>query len=151
MYPAHLLVLLAVCVSLLGASSTPPLPLNLYQFRNMIICTIPDREPLLAFSNYGCYCGKGGSGTPVDELDRCCQTHDNCYGEAEKLPECQGILSGPYINTYSYDCTKGKLTCNDQEDKCKLFICNCDRTAAMCFAKAPYKEENNRIDPNRCK
>nr|AHZ08805.1 phospholipase A2 [Micropechis ikaheca] len=151
MYPAHLLVLLAVCVSLLGASSTPPLPLNLYQFRNMIICTIPDREPLLAFSNYGCYCGKGGSGTPVDELDRCCQTHDNCYGEAEKLPECKGILSRPYVNTYAYDCTKGKITCNDQKDKCKLFICNCDRTAAMCFAKARYIEANNHIDPKRCK
>lgn len=42
----------------------------------MIKCTIPDSSPLLEFNGYGCYCGLGGSGTPVDELDRflqlCC-------------------------------------------------------------------------------
>uniref|UniRef100_A0A671MLH4 Phospholipase A2 n=1 Tax=Sinocyclocheilus anshuiensis TaxID=1608454 RepID=A0A671MLH4_9TELE len=42
----------------------------LWQFRAMILCNIPDSWPALDYADYGCYCGKGGSGTPVDELDR---------------------------------------------------------------------------------
>ena len=35
----------------------------------------------LAF--YGNFCGLGSRGdVPKDEVDQCCQTHDNCYGEA---------------------------------------------------------------------
>nr|AAZ22653.1 PLA-3 precursor [Notechis scutatus] len=151
MYPAHLLVLLAVCVSLLGAASIPPLPLNLAQFDNMIECANYGRRPSWHYMDYGCYCGKGGSGTPVDELDRCCQTHDDCYGEAEKLPACNYLMSGPYYNTYSYECNEGELTCKDNNDECKAFICNCDRTAAICFARAPYNDANWNIDTKtRC-
>lgn len=42
----------------------------LWQFRDMILCTIPDSWPVIEYTDYGCYCGKGGSGTPVDDLDR---------------------------------------------------------------------------------
>lgn len=42
----------------------------LWQFRSMILCTVPDSWPALDYADYGCYCGLGGSGTPVDELDR---------------------------------------------------------------------------------
>nr|Q45Z26.1 RecName: Full=Acidic phospholipase A2 5; Short=svPLA2; AltName: Full=Phosphatidylcholine 2-acylhydrolase 5; Short=PLA-5; Flags: Precursor [Tropidechis carinatus]AAZ22658.1 PLA-5 precursor [Tropidechis carinatus] len=146
MYPAHLLVLLAVCVSLLGAASIPARPLNLYQFGNMIQCANHGRRPTWHYMDYGCYCGKGGSGTPVDELDRCCQTHDDCYGEAEKLPACNYMMSGPYYNTYSYECNDGELTCKDNNDECKAFICNCDRTAAICFARTPYNDANWNIN-----
>lgn len=41
-----------------------------WQFRDMIICTNPNSWPILDYVDYGCYCGIGGSGTPVDELDR---------------------------------------------------------------------------------
>lgn len=27
-----------------------------------------------------------------------------------------------------------------------MFICNCDRAAAMCFAKAPYDPSHYRLD-----
>uniref|UniRef100_U3FYP5 phospholipase A2 n=1 Tax=Micrurus fulvius TaxID=8637 RepID=U3FYP5_MICFL len=143
MNPAHLLVLAAVCVSLLGASSIPPEPLNLYQFKNMIKCT--NTRHWLSFTNYGCYCGYGGSGTPVDELDRCCQVHDKCYDTAKRVHKCF-----PSVRTYSYDCSEGKLTCKDNNTKCKDFVCNCDRTAALCFAKAPYNDKNYNIDLKRC-
>nr|1DPY_A Chain A, PHOSPHOLIPASE A2 [Bungarus caeruleus] len=108
---------------------------NLIQFKNMIQCA--GTRIWTAYVAYGCYCGKGGSGTPVDELDRCCYTHDHCYNEAEKIPGCN-----PNIKTYSYTCTQPNLTCTDSADTCAQFLCECDRTAAICFASAPYNSNN---------
>nr|WVG99552.1 phospholipase A2 [Pseudonaja textilis] len=142
MHPAHLLVPLGVCVSLLGAARIPPLPLSLVEFRILIKCANHNSRNVLDYADYGCYCGKGGSGTPVDELDRCCQAHDYCYDDAEKLPACNYLFSGPYWNPYSYKCNEGEITCTDDNDECAAFICNCDRTAAICFAGATYNDEN---------
>nr|AAZ22666.1 Pa-20 precursor [Pseudechis australis] len=145
MSPAHLLVLLAVCVSLLGASDVRPQPLNLIQLSNMIKCAIPGSRPLFQYTDYGCYCGKGGHGTPVDELDRCCKAHDDCYGEAGK----KGCY--PVLTLYSWECTEKVPTCNSKT-KCKRIVCDCDAAVAKCFAKAPYKKENYNIDTKtRCK
>ncbi|XP_053267935.1 phospholipase A2 [Pleuronectes platessa] len=80
------------------------------QFRNMIMCTLPGRWPIRDYTDYGCYCGKGGSGTPVDELDRCCQVHDNCYGEAEQHDECLPIFDSPYIEWYTWSCDQASNT-----------------------------------------
>nr|P00599.1 RecName: Full=Basic phospholipase A2 1; Short=svPLA2; AltName: Full=DE-I; AltName: Full=Phosphatidylcholine 2-acylhydrolase [Naja melanoleuca] len=117
---------------------------NLYQFKNMIHCTVPNR-PWWHFANYGCYCGRGGKGTPVDDLDRCCQIHDKCYDEAEKISGCW-----PYIKTYTYESCQGTLTCKDG-GKCAASVCDCDRVAANCFARATYNDKNYNIDFNaRC-
>uniref|UniRef100_A0A194AT46 phospholipase A2 n=1 Tax=Micrurus tener TaxID=1114301 RepID=A0A194AT46_9SAUR len=142
---AHLLVLAAVCVSLLGASSIPPEPLNLINFKLMIECTT--RRSVWDFTNYGCYCGAGGSGTPVDELDRCCKVHDDCYAAAEKYHGCS-----PKATLYTSTCSPrtGNVTCKGNGTNCKAFVCNCDRTAALCFGKAPYNNNNHKIDPSRC-
>ncbi|XP_063171799.1 phospholipase A2 isoform X2 [Candoia aspera] len=67
---AHHLVLAAACVSFLAASTIRPIPRNLLQFNNMIKCAIPGSKPLMEYADYGCYCGFGGSGTPVDDLDK---------------------------------------------------------------------------------
>nr|AAZ22651.1 PLA-1 precursor [Notechis scutatus] len=139
MYPAHLLVLLAVCVSLLGAASIPPLPLNLAQFDNMIECANYGSRPSWHYMDYGCYCGKEGSGTPVDELDRCCKTYDDCYTEAEKRG-CH-----PKFSAYSWKCGSDGPTC-DSETGCKRSVCDCDATAAKCSAKAPFNQANWNID-----
>ncbi|XP_007438344.2 phospholipase A2 [Python bivittatus] len=148
---AHRLVLAAVCVSFLAASTIPPVPRNLLQFHNMIKCAIPSSNPVLDFADYGCYCGFGGSGTPVDDLDRCCQIHDHCYAQSKQHPACRFLVDNPYTKTYSYSCSGGNITCTDDEDECAAFICNCDRTAAICFARAPYNEEYRKLDTKYCK
>nr|Q8UW08.1 RecName: Full=Basic phospholipase A2; Short=svPLA2; AltName: Full=Phosphatidylcholine 2-acylhydrolase; Flags: Precursor [Hydrophis hardwickii]AAL54920.1 PLA2 [Hydrophis hardwickii] len=146
MYPAHLLVLLAVCVSLLGAASIPPLPLNLVQFSYVITCANHGRRSSLDYADYGCYCGAGGSGTPVDELDRCCQIHDDCYGEAEK----QGCY--PKMLIYDYYCGSDGPYCRNVKKKCNRMVCDCDVAAAKCFARNAYNNANYNIDTNkRCK
>lgn len=59
-----------LCLSPVGAASAEVSPRAVWLFRKMIKCTLPNSHPLLDFGDYGCYCGLGGSGTPVDELDR---------------------------------------------------------------------------------
>ncbi|KAI3372320.1 hypothetical protein L3Q82_022825, partial [Scortum barcoo] len=81
-----------------------------WQFRSMILCTVHDSWPVLDYADYGCYCGLGGSGTPVDELDRCCQIHDQCYREAMQHDECWPLLDNPYTELYSYRCDKASRT-----------------------------------------
>ncbi|XP_050762834.1 phospholipase A2 [Gymnogyps californianus] len=132
-----------------GAASAAVLPWAVWGLRSMIKCTIPDSHPLLEFSDYGCYCGLGGSGTPVDAVDRCCQVHDNCYSQAMKLELCRFLVDNPYTNLYSFSCSSGQITCNSENNECEMFICNCDRAAAMCFAKAPYNPDHSRLDTEK--
>ncbi|NXV91362.1 PA21B Phospholipase, partial [Calonectris borealis] len=135
-------------LSSVGAASAAVSPRALWEFRKMIKCTIPDSRPVLEFADYGCYCGFGGSGTPVDELDRCCQVHDDCYSQAKKLESCRFLVDNPYTKSYSFSCSSGQITCNNT-NKCETFICNCDRAAALCFAKAPYNPEHRRLDTEK--
>nr|ACY68711.1 phospholipase A2 isoform 2 [Parasuta nigriceps] len=136
MYPAHLLVLLAVCVSLLGATRFPPRPLNLIQFSYLIQCANHGRRPTWHYMDYGCFCGSGGYGTPVDDLDRCCKIHDDCYGEAQK----KGC--NPYWTMYDYYCGSNGPYCRNIKKKCLRAVCDCDVEAAYCFARTPYNNAN---------
>ncbi|KAM9820707.1 phospholipase A2, minor isoenzyme-like [Neosynchiropus ocellatus] len=143
------LVVLAACLALAHALDYKALN----QFRSMIVCLMPDSWPVLDYADYGCYCGKGGSGKPVDELDRCCQVHDQCYSDAMQHDDCWPILDNPYTEFYAYDCDENnkKVTCDrGSNDDCEHFICECDRKAAECFAKAPWNPENEHLPSDQC-
>ena len=83
-----------LCVAVLAGVSRPRR--SLWDLKNLIDCALPSSWPVIDFADYGCYCGKGGSGTAVDKLDRCvcvcvcvcrcCETHGHCYSAAKALP-----------------------------------------------------------------
>ncbi|XP_037536641.1 phospholipase A2-like [Nematolebias whitei] len=114
----------------------------------MIVCTQPDVDPL-KYSDYGCYCGFGGGGTPVDEVDKCCQTHDNCYEKSRMTPECNSIIYSPYILVYKYSCSDKQVTCSEANEKCRAAVCECDRAVSQCLAQNKYDPANKNLDAKK--
>ncbi|XP_066500681.1 phospholipase A2 [Hoplias malabaricus] len=141
------LILLVATVSAVRGA-----PYALWQFGKMIQCAQPGVNPLI-YNNYGCYCGLGGSGTPIDPVDGCCEVHDKCYLNARKLPECPTIVDLPYVKVYDYTCSNSRVTCSGSNDKCQAAVCECDRAAARCFAENNhnYNSEHKNLDQNLCK
>ncbi|XP_047236310.1 phospholipase A2-like [Girardinichthys multiradiatus] len=125
------------------------LPKAVWQFAEMISCVQPGVNPL-NYNEYSCWCGLGGGGTPVDDVDRCCQVHDNCYGNSKTIPECEGILDLPYVIIYDFSCSNKQVDCSATNDKCQAAVCECDRVAAHCFARHAYNPDNKYIDPKLC-
>ncbi|XP_073322379.1 phospholipase A2-like [Pagrus major] len=139
-----LMLLLTACT--VGGQNTSR---AVWQFGYMINCVQPDVNPL-KYNNYGCYCGYGGKGTPVDDLDRCCKVHDDCYGAQMKIPECSGFFDKPYFIYYRYTCSENQVTCSATNNKCKAAACECDRAAALCFARVKYNRKHKFRDPKLC-
>ena len=50
----------------------------------------------LKLANYGNFCGYGGEGVPIDELDQCCCMHDKCYGDI-MAGVCDGKVSEAHL------------------------------------------------------
>ncbi|KAI4587966.1 hypothetical protein MJG53_002374 [Ovis ammon polii x Ovis aries] len=69
-----------------------PMHSSFWQFQRMVK-HITGRSAFFSYYGYGCYCGLGGKGTPVDNTDRCCLAHDCCYERAKHLG-CQPVLNG---------------------------------------------------------
>ncbi|XP_031572942.1 basic phospholipase A2 caudoxin-like [Actinia tenebrosa] len=109
---------------------------NLLQFGLMVNCMTG--RFALDYNNYGSYCGVGGSGTPVDDLDRCCKVHDECYGRYDHCTPYY-IYYTSYRTGWHPNC---KITCGDT-DPCRKAVCMCDKEAAECFAKNKYNPKNN--------
>merc|ERR1739838_241338 len=121
----NLLLLLTACMA--NAS--------LLQFGSMIKCTQPDVNAFIYY-NYGCWCGFGGTGAPVDEVDRCCNVHDDCYYYCRTSPDCRPVVDFPYFKVYDFSCTDGQVSCPASNDGCQACVCACDHAAASCFAQA---------------
>ncbi|XP_004592469.2 phospholipase A2, membrane associated-like [Ochotona princeps] len=117
---------------------------NLLNFRKMIKFTT-GKEPATTYGFYGCFCGLGGTGTPLDATDRCCATHDCCYTRLENLG------CGTKLLNYHYSLSDNTITCED-EDYCRKELCQCDRTAAYCFAanQDTYNKEYEYYSNSRC-
>ncbi|XP_039223212.1 phospholipase A2 homolog otoconin-22-like isoform X1 [Crotalus tigris] len=60
---------------------------------------------LANFTNYGCHCGAGTQGLPVDAIDRCCHSHDCCYNKVE-MYGCN-----PKVLTYRFYAQGDKIKC----------------------------------------
>ncbi|XP_030078030.1 uncharacterized protein LOC115482423 [Microcaecilia unicolor] len=101
---------------------------NLLDFAQMIR-NVTGKHAVPSYSFYGCYCGTGGRGKPLDATDRCCHAHDCCYAKL-KANGCT-----PKLDDYDYTVSNGTITCTDAPDECGLLACACDKTAAFCFRR----------------
>ena len=120
---------------------------DILNFNNMIRETT-GRNPL-DFNGYGCYCGLGGHGEPVDVLDRCCQWHDQCYLRLQQRKVCGRW--GIYLSSYKTVKTlESSLTCKNANTRCGKEVCECDRTAALCFAKSPFNASYKKYNKKLC-
>ncbi|KAL7635908.1 UNVERIFIED_CONTAM: hypothetical protein RMT77_013725 [Armadillidium vulgare] len=105
---------------------------NLYQ---MVRCGTTC-DPI-SYKGYGCYCGFMGEGYPVDDIDKCCQSHDQCYNEAHV---CRGNIL--YFTSYDFSCERGEPVCNEDRGysrraNCGNFLCQCDKAFVDCVRKHP--------------
>uniref|UniRef100_A0A671X8K3 Phospholipase A2 n=1 Tax=Sparus aurata TaxID=8175 RepID=A0A671X8K3_SPAAU len=142
--PLLLLLLTAACVV-----SGVNLYASVASFGNMIECVQPDVSAL-QYNGYGCYCGFGGRGTPVDELDQCCKDHDECYAAQKRNSQCRGTFNQPYVISYDYNCGRGWASCSASNNYCKAAACECDREAALCFARTDYNLQNKGVNKRFC-
>ncbi|XP_072178585.1 acidic phospholipase A2-like [Diadema setosum] len=122
---------------------------SVLQFSQMVRCAT-GRSALWDYNGYGCWCGVGGRGTPVDGTDRCCKVHDECYDGIKR--DCS---ESPYWTNYrysKYNCESGSpwITCDDGWNSCKRRLCECDRQAALCFAKQSFNSRYRSYSNANC-
>lgn len=100
----------------------------------------------LNYNPYGCFCGYGQEGAePLDNTDKCCKKHDDCYGEITK--HCRywyGFLIG-----YDYTCVDRNCICND-ENPCSRSTCECDIQLAECLGQSDFNTDYQNYDRSQC-
>ncbi|XP_070535359.1 basic phospholipase A2 PA-15-like [Ptychodera flava] len=108
---------------------------SLIDFNKMISCATGSSA--LYYIHYGCYCGLGGRGTPVDATDRCCKAHDECYNRAIRDSGCgrHEIYYLVYKRSGCTGCQSLSSYGSDSKKRCKYALCRCDGIAARCFAR----------------
>ncbi|XP_038075759.1 basic phospholipase A2 RVV-VD-like [Patiria miniata] len=124
---------------------------SLPQFALMMTCATGTNP--LEYNGYGCYCGSGGGGTPVDATDRCCYAHDQCYSRLKSDGHCVKETGDVYTMLYrskQKNCGQSnvQITCKRARQynwleslavfwktNCAAGACECDRQAALCFKR----------------
>uniref|UniRef100_A0A0N5BVE2 Phospholipase A2 n=1 Tax=Strongyloides papillosus TaxID=174720 RepID=A0A0N5BVE2_STREA len=95
----------------------------------------------LVYNDYGCWCGIGGSGTPVDGIDACCRMHDKCYDAAVDGKVCFDVPY-EYVDDYNWQCLNHVAHCNANLTGCARALCNCDKAVVDCWKQ--YKKPNKK-------
>jgi len=104
------------------------------------------------YSNYGCYCGMGGKGDPVDMIDSCCYFHDRCYFDMKKKYHFGAYTDLYFKYKYSFKCRQDQVVCDGDLKGISLDLCKCDAQLSHCLAQyALYYNPANRGIKNKPK
>uniref|UniRef100_A0A914CJX0 Phospholipase A2 n=1 Tax=Acrobeloides nanus TaxID=290746 RepID=A0A914CJX0_9BILA len=101
----------------------------------------------IAYNGYGCWCGVGGSGKPMDGIDTCCMYHDKCYDKAVADGACSNVPF-EYINDYSWNCYLKEPNCTEPQDPCKQYLCWCDKIVVDCWGNYPPPQTKSSCVPH---
>lgn len=106
----------------------------LWNLEEMTVCRL--HYNALVYNNYGCWCGVGGDGNPMDGIDRCCMWHDKCYDMAIDKKQCRNVPF-EYLRDYSWHCADGEPVCKENLSECQTALCHCDKAVVDCWSQFP--------------
>ncbi|KAM9736812.1 phospholipase A2 group V isoform 1-T1 [Dama dama] len=109
------------------ACTLPAVPGSLLDLKSMIE-KVTGKPALENYGFYGCYCGWGGRGTPLDGTDWCCWKHDHCYAQLE-TQDCDVLTQA-----YRYRVSRGLVIC-EHGSRCQKQLCACDQKFVYCLKR----------------